>query len=390
MNKKANDSFSGFQPFTRSLAITALVLLFLAVFFSSAYSKIQERITRGEFIEIMAEHQPENPLFPRNHSRLSKKELYAKTVASLNKVGFNVLEGKTPDAPLKDIEFVTVTYAFTGGPYGKSLLDQKKYLKDAGIILSADIGLATGVEGKVYQFSKEDDPGRRTELASPVFLNDRVTTSLNSKVSYAFDDGSTLSLGENAEVKISKHIYDPEKDLRQTVIQVSLGAVRFVVTKAKGKDSIFEVITPAGIAGVRGTEFTVFVDPTGKTTFVGLEGQIETLALSPSGQPGIPQLVSRGQTVELSPSGRASTVTRAPLALMQKAKMKTTIQQGIFPNKGITKAEAEEAAITAEKARLANKENNPLNNTPRIKRYQNPKDLENVSEAPAKRSQRAG
>jgi len=385
MNSKIKYAFPGLRFIFKSLTIGTMAAVFLTAFFSSAFSKVpkvKERITREEFIGIMAEHQPGNPLLPQNHAQLSKKELYAKTVESLNKQGFNVLDGKKSDVPLKDIEFVTVTYAFTGGPSGKNLLDQKLFLKDAGILLSADIGLVTGVEGKVFQFANGDDTaGRRIELASPVFLNDRVSTGLNSKVSYAFDDGSTLSLGENAEVNITKHIYDPERDLRQTVIKVSLGAVRFVVTKAKAKDSIFEVITPAGIAGVRGTEFTVFVEPTGKTTFVGLEGQIETLPISPTGRPGIPQFVSRGQTQEILPDGTASAVTRASLNLMQKAKKKTTIQQTIFETKGITKAEAEEAAITAEKVRLAN-EAKKQSEMPEIKPQKPGKDLENVSQAP--------
>jgi hypothetical protein len=114
--------------------------------FANAFSNVQGKITRGEFIKIMAQHQPENPLFPKNLAGLPDKELYAQTVQSLKQQGFNTLEGKGSDDPLKDIEFITVTYAFTGAPAGKSLLDQKLYLKEAGIVISADIGLATGVE----------------------------------------------------------------------------------------------------------------------------------------------------------------------------------------------------------------------------------------------------
>jgi FecR-like protein len=387
MNIRKKFSNSGFRFSLPIVGYIIFVLTFQTVFLTNAFSKVKGKITRGEFIKIMAQHQPENPLFPKNPTVLPEKELYAQTVQSLKQQGFNTLEGKGSDAPLKDIEFITVTYAFTGAPAGKSLLDQKLYLKEAGVVISADIGLATGVEGKVFQFAEGDKTGRRTELASPVFMNDRINTALNSKVSFAFDDASTLSLGENAKVSITKHIYDPDQESRQTVVQVSLGAVRFVVTKSKSKDSTFEVITPAGIAGVRGTEFVVFVEPSGKTTFVGLEGSIETIPMSPTGRPGMPQVVSRGQTLEVSEYGKATWVTEAPSNLMQKAKKETTIQHTIFPNRGITKAQAEKAAESAKVARLAHDAQEKNNGVPRdggVKTNPMPNDKENFSRAPLK------
>lgn len=387
MNIRENFSSSGFRLSLQTVCVAVFVFIFQAVFLPNAFSKVQGKITRGEFIKIMAQHQPDNPLFPKNPTTLSEKELYAHTVQSLKLQGFNALEGKGSDAPLKDIEFITVTYAFTGAPAGKNLLDQKLFLKKAGIVISADIGLATGVEGKVFQYSNGESTGRRTELASPVFMKDRIKTALNSKVSFAFDDASTLSLGENAKVNITKHIYDPDQELRQTVVQVSLGAVRFVVTKSKSKDSTFEVITPAGIAGVRGTEFVVLVEPSGKTTFVGLEGSIETIPMSPTGRPGMPQIVSRGQTLEVSEYGKATWVAEAPSHLLQKAKQDTTIQHTIYPNRGITKDQAEQAAETAKMARLAHdaqEKNNAAPGDGHVNTNPTPNDKENFSAAPLK------
>lgn len=387
MNIRKSFPTSGIRLSLQAVGFAIFVFIFQTIFLPNAFSKVQKKITRGEFIKIMAQHQPENPLFPKNPAGLPEKELYAQTVQSLKQQGFNTLEGKGSDAPLKDIEFITVTYAFTGAPAGKSLLDQKLFLKNAGIVISADIGLATGVEGKVFQYSDGKNIRRRTELASPVFMKDRISTALNSKVSFAFDDASTLSLGENAKVNITKHIYDPDQELRQTVVQVSLGAVRFVVTKAKSKDSTFEVITPAGIAGVRGTEFVVFVEPSGKTTFVGLEGSIETIPMSPRGRPGIPQIISRGQALEVSEYGKATWITKAPSHLMQKAKQETTIQQTISQNQGITQAQAEKAAKTAKVARLAHDAQEKSNAVPRdgdVKTNPMPNDKENFSKAPLK------
>ena len=210
------------------------------------------------------------------------------------------------------------------------------------------------VEGMVFQSTDGEDLKRRTHLASPVFLKDKIDTKANSRVSFSFDDASTISIGENAEVKITKHIFDPNKNLRQTVVEVSLGAVRFVVTKEKNKNSTFKVITPAGIAGVRGTEFVVIVEPDGKTTFVGLEGSIETIPFTPEGQPGKAQIISGNQSQEISKSGQASPVTQAPSELLQQAKQKTDLEPSISKDQGITRMKAEIAARAAKEERLSN------------------------------------
>ena len=323
-----------------------------------------DNITRGEFIAILARHQPENPLFPRDHAKLSDQDLYAQTAQTLKNSGFPVLDGKTPAVTLKEAEFVTLTYAFTGAPAGKSLLEQKLFLKDAGIVDSKDIGLATGVEGKVYQTAKGDNFKRRTQLASPVFLNDRIDTAVNSKVSYTFDDGSTLSLGENAKVNITKHIYDPEKNTRQTVINVSLGAVRFVVTKAKEKNSSFQVVTPVGIAGVRGTEFVVTVDKDGKTSFVVLEGTIETMPVLPDKKLGKPVPLTAGETRQLDKGGKVSETIPASKESLEKIKQETTPPATIEVNRGISRSRAVQAAIASKKFRTANKDKSYFREAP--------------------------
>lgn len=377
---------AGFRFFLQISVFSFIVFIFQSIFLLSAFSKDKNRITRGEFINVMAKHQPGNPLFSQNPATLPESELYAQTVQSLKLHGFNILVGKDPEGPLEDLEFVTVTYAFTGAPAGKSLLEQKLYLKNAGIVVSPDIGLATAVEGKVFQVTEGEDLKRRTQLASPVFLKDKISTGMNSKVSFAFDDASTLSIGENARLKITKHIFDPNKNLRQTVIEVSLGAVRFAVTKEKNKNSTFKVITPAGIAGVRGTEFVVIVEPDGKTTFVGLEGSIEAIPFSPEGQPGKAQIISSEQTQEISEKGQASAVTKVPSELLQKAKQRTAIEPVISINQGITRMKAEMAAKTANQERLsqeAQKENDTLPGSDEINPP--PGDTENIPPSPLKK-----
>jgi len=342
--KPRNNTTTALFP---AAAFCVLALISLAVFASSLFAK-EDRITRGEFVQMMAQHNPDNALLPKNHGELSSNDLYMQTVEALKIRGFNVLEDKAEAEPLNTQEFVRITYAFTGQPAGTSLFEQKLYLKRAGIIKSADIGLATGVEGEILQFHKGDISGNRVELASPLFADDRITNGPSAKSSFTFDDGSVLTLGEEAVVNISKHIYDPEKDFRQMVINVSMGAVKFVVTKAREKNSMFKVVTPTVTASVRGTEFVVMVGPGGETTVVGIEGSIETAPILPDGSEGQRNLLSAGESQEVSSKGVATEVKKAPLHVINTAREKTTAPSQTAPGGGITRAQARDAALATQ------------------------------------------
>lgn len=351
----------------RNFSLFAMVLVFLGVFsshwVSSSSAKGTGKISRGEFVSLMALHNPDHPLVPKNHLQLSPAELYVQTAKALSLQGINVLQGKPRHKPLNSSEFVRLTYAFTGGPTGKNLFDQKLYLKKAGIIETADIGITTGVEGIVYQFHEGEVTGKLVELASPIFRKDRIKTGAQAKSSFTFDDGSILTLGENSVVNITKHIYDPDKGFREMVVEVSLGAVKFLVTKAKGENSTFKVVTPAVTASVRGTEFVVIVKPDGNTNLVTLEGVIEATPLLPNGTQGKPATIAGGQTQEISNQGTASRVEQAPLTIVEEARTKTSVPRKTV-KKAISFIQAEEAARATQAAakKIAQQENAPERN----------------------------
>ncbi len=250
-------------------------------FVGTAYSKGDEKISLGEFVETLSKSQPKNAVLPKGYSSLNDKALYNLANEALKKRGFKVLEGKSPSEPLTDKEFIRLTYAMTGAPSGKSLYEQKKYLKESGMVITDDIGLTTGIEGTVSQSHKGQKGSKNTELATPVYMHDRIKTEKDSSAAFTFDDESQLVLGEEANIRVSKHIYDPDKDFRQTIVKLALGTVRFKVTKGKSAGSEFKVVTPTAIAGVRGTEFVVTVAEDGTTSFTVLEGEIETAPFTP-------------------------------------------------------------------------------------------------------------
>ena len=324
-----------------------LLIISIASFFwaSVSVANVEDIITRGEFIHMMARHNPDNSLLPKDHAKLTKKDLYEKTRQALSGRGYKVLEGKNIDQPLSTLEFVRVTYAFTGGPAGKSLFDQKLYLKQSGIVESADIGLATAVEGTVFQFHKGEVTGNLVNLAAPIFTQDRINTGSKAKSSFTFDDGSILTLSENSIVHISKHIYDPDKGFRETIVNVSVGVAKFVVTKTLGKGSSFKVVTPVVTTSVRGTEFVVIVDPTGKTQVITLDGSVQTIPRGPDGEEGKPSNVSKGESQSISAKGEPGAVEPVNPNQLEDINDKTEQSQQIVVNKGVSRSEAKDAAM---------------------------------------------
>jgi hypothetical protein len=335
---KANNKKSSFKRIiSRTLVLGTVLSILMGPWSALASPQNDKLISCGEFIAMMANHQPENPLFPMSHSQLSKEELYLQTTQNMSGKGFHVLDKKSFHDPLEANEFVQVSYAFADGPLGKNLFEQKLFLKKSGVIDSADVGLTTAYDGKVYQTHFEDNAVKPVRLATPIYMNDRLKTDSSSKATFTFDDKSTLTLSEGSVVKITKHIYDPEKDLRQTIVHLSRGTVRFVVTKGKARGSMFKVITPTATAGVRGTEFVVDVAPDGKTNFLVLEGQIETKAMLPGRQRIKPFLVSAGQSQSVSKKGKATEVEKASPKALRSAKIKTSNPKNTSKRNGLSK-----------------------------------------------------
>jgi len=329
------------------LAIFISALLVHGTVLASVQKK--DEITRGEFIKMLAQNHADNPLLPGNHLQLSPKPLYAQVAKALKARGINVLENKSPDNPLSQQEFVRITYAFSGGKPNKSLFEQKAFLKNAGIISSTDIGITTGVDGKVYQTHKGQSEKHQTELGSPIFMDDRFETDFSSKALFTFDDESTLTMSEDTVININTHVYNPDKNLRETIIKASLGWVRFKVTKDMTNGSSFKVVTPTATAGVRGTEFAVITNRQGKTTFVVLEGKIETFSNKTNGK-GTTFFISAGEVQDFSPDGSPSPVRVASADFLAKVVSKTTKPKALLVAKGIGKGLAKLAANSIGKA----------------------------------------
>jgi len=98
--------------------------------------------------------------------------------------------------------------------------------------------------------------GSKTITASTksvVDWQDLVNTQVNGRARIALDDGSVLNVGSESSMHVVKH----DAGAQQTNLELSYGKLRSQAEKIAKPDGKFEVHTPAGVAGVVGTDFYV-------------------------------------------------------------------------------------------------------------------------------------
>ncbi|MBJ7296094.1 MAG: iron dicitrate transport regulator FecR [Anabaena sp. LE011-02] len=109
-------------------------------------------------------------------------------------------------------------------------------------------------------------------------VGDSISTGKNSRTILALDtEIAFVEVAENTKLQIQK-LHSTSNNGKVTELLVTGGQVRLKVRPLNNRESRLEIKTPAGITGVRGTEFGVSVQPSGKTGVATLKGQVVTSA----------------------------------------------------------------------------------------------------------------
>ena len=120
---------------------------------------------------------------------------------------------------------------------------------------------------------------------TPVNWQDLVNTQVNARARIALDDGSVLNVGSESSIKVVKH----DAGAQQTELELTYGKLRTQAQKIAKPDGKFEVRTPAGVAGVVGTDF--FVEYSNSTmNVIVFEGLVKVCNLA-----GVCVLAKAGQ-----------------------------------------------------------------------------------------------
>jgi hypothetical protein len=155
--------------------------------------------------------------------------------------------------------------------------------------------------------------GTVTYQGRPAKVGDRLTTAgqqistgKDSSAVLAVDSGiATISLAESSTVQV-KGLSVAVSGGRVTLLSVPAGLARVSARRLTNPNSRLEINSPAGVVGVRGTEFAVGVGPEGKAATLLLEGKVDASA--------------QGQTVKIEKGYASVTFPGNPPAAPQAFK----------------------------------------------------------------------
>lgn len=133
-------------------------------------------------------------------------------------------------------------------------------------------------------------------IKSPVYRDERISTSQSGLGEFTFRDGSKFAVGGNSTVVIDRFVFNDSKTFNQLTLNAARGSFRWI--SGKSKSDAYEIVTPAGVIGVRGTRLDIFVGPGGLTSVVLLEG-----AARFCGPKGCQELRRRCDVVVATPDG---------------------------------------------------------------------------------------
>ena len=133
-----------------------------------------------------------------------------------------------------------------------------------------------------------------------VFKNERVDTARNASAQLIFRDETALTVGPNSSVTLDQFVYDPSRNAGKAVIRATKGAFRFVSGSVDPRS--YEIKTPVGTMGVRGTIVDFFSLPNGGFVFILIEGAMAFTI--PGSPPRTVQLTKPGQSLVVYPGGQ--------------------------------------------------------------------------------------
>jgi len=146
---------------------------------------------------------------------------------------------------------------------------------------------------------------------------DVLNTQANARARVALDDGSVLNVGSDSSVRIVQH----NAAAQQTDLEISLGKMRSQAQKITQPNGKFEVHTPAGVAGVVGTDFYTSYENNIMTVIV-FEGLVRACNLA-----GVCVVVKPGQMTTVRNGDSSSPVViQATLSILTDAVNSTVLE----------------------------------------------------------------
>ncbi len=108
-------------------------------------------------------------------------------------------------------------------------------------------------QGNIFWLEKKDD----------LFLKDVLVSDVDSSIQVMFKDGSVFTMAEKSVMELAELVFDEDSEDGDTLgFKMATGVFRFLTGKiADGNPEKFQMKTPLGTLGIRGTEGGLSIDP---------------------------------------------------------------------------------------------------------------------------------
>ncbi len=172
---------------------------------------------------------------------------------------------------------------------------------------AAKVGVTAATDGDPLG-KPPQEAERVLRIGVDVQANELITTSANDRAHLLFLDGSSLTVGPNAQLTIDKFVFDPNTKTGELAIIAGKGVLRLVGGKIS-KNGPITITTPANTVGIRGgiTILDVKASQTdsifvfGKDLTVRAAGQTQVatrpgsiIVTNLGSAPGLPTILAQG------------------------------------------------------------------------------------------------
>jgi len=163
-----------------------------------------------------------------------------------------------------------------------------------------------GINAAVNTNANGTPPGgvaRRLVIGEDVIHNERITTDAGGQTQILFVDGSSVSVGPNADLTIDDFVYNPSTSTGRMTLSAARGAMRFVGGKLSKEEDAVNVRLATGTIGIRGGVFVADIRRGGNAEVIFVYGK----ALTVTGRTGQRQELYRpGFAIDIDATGALS------------------------------------------------------------------------------------
>jgi hypothetical protein len=129
-------------------------------------------------------------------------------------------------------------------------------------------------EGNVFVMKAGTASWIEAQAGMSLEAGDSIKTDESSSAEITFFDGSTIELQAGTEIKIASLDISTDTGSTTITLEQAIGNTISRVTKIVDPASRYEVETPTGVAGVRGSVMQVYVIEDGTSWIINLEGDV--------------------------------------------------------------------------------------------------------------------